>query len=358
MKLTYKQIEPFVANPDKNARVIVIYGPDQGLVRERSKTIGHTIIQDLQDPFNSVIFTPDKISDDPALFFDEAQAQSLMGGNRLITIREGADSLTSHIKSYLESPSLDTLVIVEAGDLGPRSSLRKLAESAKNAAALPCYIDDENNLARIINDMCRHAGYAIDREALQIFSGALVGDRTIARNEIEKLLLYKGYPQGYDALEGNAVQTKVGTITMADILACSGDIRDWSMDQLVYAVGDGQTQQCHAVLESLFRDQVAGIVILRSLENHFWRLHNVKARIENGESMEVACKSLNPPLFWKVQDQFKRQLNRWTMPALHQAIDSLHDIEAKTKQSGYDADALIRHGLIQLCRYNPHRRAA
>jgi DNA polymerase-3 subunit delta len=33
MKLTFKQIEPFVKNPDRAARVILVYGPDQGLIR-------------------------------------------------------------------------------------------------------------------------------------------------------------------------------------------------------------------------------------------------------------------------------------------------------------------------------------
>ena len=115
MKLTFKQIEPFVQAPDKAARVILIYGPDQGLMTERSKTICHTIVSDLNDPFNVVVFNPDQITSDNAIFFDEAQAQSMMGGQRLILIKQGVDALHTVIKSYLESPSNDTLVVIEAG---------------------------------------------------------------------------------------------------------------------------------------------------------------------------------------------------------------------------------------------------
>jgi DNA polymerase-3 subunit delta len=356
MKLSFKQIEPFVQNPDSNARVIVVYGPDQGLVTERSKSMGLTIVDDLKDPFNSVILTPSQITDDPSCFFDETQAQSMMGGDRLITIKSATDSIASHIQSYLETPSENTLVIIECGDVNPRSPLRKLAEGAKNAAAVPCYIDDERNLSGIIQDMCRHAGYKIDRNALQILAAALVGDRTIARNEVEKLVLYKGYAENYNGFDDEPVRAPMGTITLDDVIACSGDIRDWSMDQLVYAIGDGNLQKCHTVLESLFRDQVVPIVVLRSVESHFWRLHSVKAKIESGDTMESACKTLSPPLFWKVQDAFKAQTNRWTLKALQQGLDILNETEAKTKQSGYDVEALVRHSFMQLCRYNPHKR--
>ena len=51
MKLTWKQIEPFVKSPDPAARVVLVYGPDDGLMRERAKLMGQTIVADLNDPF-------------------------------------------------------------------------------------------------------------------------------------------------------------------------------------------------------------------------------------------------------------------------------------------------------------------
>ena len=358
MKLTFKQIEPFVQNPDKAARVILVYGPDGGLMNERSKIVCHTIVPDLNDPFNVVIFNPEQILADNALFYDEAQAQSMMGGQRLILIRQGADSLHTIIKSYLENPSNDTLVVIEAGDLGARSSLRKLCETSKNAAAVPCYVDDEGNIANIIRTMCLHAGYGIDRDALQAYAASLVGDRAIARNEIEKLIIYKGFHDDYQGFDGASLGQKIGTISMDDIMACSGDIRDWSMDTLIYAVGDGNLKTAHSIIESLFRDQVVPIVIMRSVQNHFWRLYATKAKMASGQNIEQACKALTPPLFWKVQNAFKSQLSRWSLPALESALDSLNKAEAMTKKSGYDAQSVLQQCLMQLCRYNPHRRSA
>jgi len=359
MKLTFKQIEPFVQNPDPKARVVLVYGPDQGLMKERAQKIAQSAVQDLSDPFNVVTLTTDKIKDDPASFYDEAQAQSLMGGQRLILIKDGSDSLSVILKDYLENPSQDTLVVVEADNLGPRSALRKLCEGAKNAAAVPCYVDDERSLAQIIRDMCSHAGYGIDQDALMAFAAALVGDRIVARNEIEKLILYKGWPQGYLGFDkGDPMRQKNGQIGMNDIIACIGDVSDWSMDTLIYAVADGQANIVHKTLQGLFKEQTPAIVILRATQNHYWRLLQAQTKMKDGLNQAEALKTLNPPLFWKVEDAFKRQLNKWTIPALEAALDSLNRTEGMSKKTGYSDTALVENCLLQLTRYRPPNRRA
>jgi DNA polymerase-3 subunit delta len=305
-----------------------------------------------------VTFTPEKILSDTSLFYDETNAQSLMGGNRLIIIKDGSDSLSPIMKDYLDNPSDQTLVIIESDNLGPRSSLRKLCEGAKNAAAVPCYVDDERSLSQIIRDMCAHAGYGIDQDALMAFSSALVGDRTIARNEIEKLILYKGWPQGYEGPQGEPIRQKSGQITFGDVQACIGDVRDWSMDTLVYAIGDGDMNTVRTILQSLFNEQTPVIILLRATQNHFWRLLQVQTKIKDGLSHGEALKTLNPPLFFKVEDSFKRQLNRWTAPALEAALDSLNKTEAMAKKTGYSDQGLVENAFAQLCRYNPNNRKA
>ena len=54
MKLSFKQIESFVKSPDPKARAILVYGPDQGLMKERSRIMAKTVNPDLNDPFNVI----------------------------------------------------------------------------------------------------------------------------------------------------------------------------------------------------------------------------------------------------------------------------------------------------------------
>ena len=82
MKLAYRDIEPFIKAPNPAARVILVYGPDAGLVKERAQTMGKTVVEDLNAPFNVAVLSTDILSEDPSRLSDEAQAVSMMGGER------------------------------------------------------------------------------------------------------------------------------------------------------------------------------------------------------------------------------------------------------------------------------------
>lgn len=343
MKLSWKQIEPFVKAPDPSARVILIYGPDRGLMRERSDLIGKTIIADLNDPFNTSSFTGDQLSDDPARLSDETSAISMMGGARLIRITDASDKATPIIKDYLEAPSAENLVIIEAGELGPKSLLRQLCEKSKAAAALPCYVEDERSLSQLIRDMMRDAGFTIQADAVTWLSQAISGDRLRARGEIEKLITYMGKAPGNVALE--------------DVRKACGEAGAQSLDDLVYAVAGGKIQTALSTLHTLQEEGIPAVTILRSLQNHFRKLHLVKAQIENGDPMDVALKSLQPPLFFKLEQPFKAQIIRWNLVALNNTLARLSELEAQTKQTGTPVETLLAQALLSISATNPAKAA-
>lgn len=334
MKLSWKQIEPFVKSPDPKARVILIYGPDNGLMKERVKIIGKTVIEDLNDPFNAITLTSDQIIEDPARLSDEAKALSMMGGARLIRVENGADKLTPTLTSYLEDPSQENLVIIEAGELGPRSSLRLLCEKSKNAAALPCYVEDERSITGLIKESLSEAGFRIDYEAQATLAANIAGDRAKARNELEKLITYMGQ-------EGK-------NITVADVQASTGDIGVSSLETLIYAVGSGESKAALEAMSQLTKEGIAEIVIIRSLQNHFKRLHYTNSMMANGQSMDQAIKSLQPPLFFKVENAFKAQLKKWKGPKLDIILQKLAELEAETKKTGTPVETLCAQAILSI----------
>ena len=192
MKLAYRDLEPFVKSPRPEIRVILVYGPDDGLMRERAKTMGRTVVADLNDPFNVSILKAGDLVADPARLFDEAAAQSMLGGRRLIRVEDGRDSLSPLLKDYLKAPNDNALLIIEAGELGARSPLRMLIEKAANAAAVACYVDEARDVAGLARATLSAAGYAIAPDALNWLAAAITGDRARIRSELEKLILYMG----------------------------------------------------------------------------------------------------------------------------------------------------------------------
>ena len=334
MKLTWKQIDPFIKLPDPKARVVLIYGPDDGLMRERARMIGKTVTPDLDDPFNVTTLTIDQLNETPSLLNDEANALSMMGGVRLIRISSGSDKITIIVKNYLEDPSPDNLVIIEAGDLGTRSSLRQLCEKAKNAVALPCYIEDERGITNMIRQTLSEAGYKIDADALHFFASAITGDRARARSEIEKLMLYMGNPAEHNFIK------------LDDVKASCGSVGNMTMDDLVYAVAGGQSVQSLLMFHKLLSEGIAEIAILRSLQNHFYRLHQTQSWIESGLPTDQAIKKLQPPLFFKLESLYKSHLIKWKGHKLELILQKLNELEAQTKQSGTAVQTLCAQAIL------------
>lgn len=335
MKLQTRQIDGFLKNPDKAVRAILVYGPDQGLVKERAKNLGLTVVPDLNDPFNAAHLTGDLIEGDPSRFFDEVNAQSLMGGTRLIRVTDVDNKFAVHLKDWLKSaPGDGALVVIEGGALGPRDALRKHCEDAPNAAALPCYIPDERDMVNFIRDLIKEQGKSVENDACLWLANALKGDRGLARMEIEKLCIYVG-PQLM--------------ISLTDAQASCGEGGDQGLDDLIYATFGRDPLKALSSYRRLMDEGTELIVIERSLQNHIRRLHQVKIDIEeNGQSSEVAMKKLQPPIFFKQEDKFRAQLNRFSGAYLRRLLARLSEIEAETKRTGTPSKALIGDALMKL----------
>lgn len=333
MKLGWKDIEPFVKKPDAKARVVLVYGPDAGLMRERAKSISQSVVADLSDPFNVTVLTSDHIVEDKSRLFDEAQSMSLMGGARLIRIEDGADKITPILKDYLASPSADNLVVIEAGELGPRSTLRALCEKSGNAAAVPCYVEDARGVSNLIRQMAQESGYTVQTDAVQWLAANIAGDRARARNELDKLFLYAGSQKN---------------ITLDDARAACGEAGDQSIDDLIYAMGAGQTELSLATYNKLLGEGVAVVTILRSIQNHFRRLHSVRSAADLGTPIEAAMKELQPPIFFKQEDAFKSHLRKYSEKKLMAIMTRLTQIEAQTKTTGAPVETLCSQAILSL----------
>ncbi len=336
MKLQARQIDGFLKAPDKSARAILIYGPDQGLVKERTKIIGLSIVSDLNDPFNAAHMTGVMIESDPSQFFDEVNAQSLMGGTRLIRVTDVDNKFAVHLKDWLKSnPSDGTIVVIEGGVLGPRDALRKYCEEATNAATLPCYIPDERDMANFIRDLIKGRGKSIEGDAVVWLSHSLQGDRAIVKMEVEKLCLYVGAEQNM--------------IKLSDAQASCGENGVQGLDDLIDATFSRDPLRTLGTFRRIMDEGTDIIVVERSLQNHIRRLHQVKIDIEeNGHPIELAMKKLQPPIFYKHEEKFKSQINKFSSAYLRKLLARLSEIEAETKRTGTPSKTLMSDALLKL----------
>ena len=92
-----KEIDAFLARPDPGRPIILLYGPDSGLVRERAEALLASAVDDPNDPFSLVRLDGDELSADPSRLVDEAMTVPLFGGRRAIRVRAGSRSFASGV---------------------------------------------------------------------------------------------------------------------------------------------------------------------------------------------------------------------------------------------------------------------
>lgn len=338
MKVQGRGIDSFLARPDAKVRVVLLYGPDAGLVRERAVRLGHTILDDLKDPFRVSELTGDAVGDDPARLADEMAAIAMTGGRRLVRVFGADEGVGLALMGLLKDPPPgDTLCVIEAGELSPRSKLRSVCEDSPLAAALPCYVEDAGALAQTLTGLLAEYGMEIDQDARLVLAECLVGDRQVARGEVEKLAIYMGADK----------RTKK-RVDLADVRAVIGDSSLLDFDEPVLAAADGDLPAVDRALSRLFAEGASPVPILRAGQRHFQRLQVAAAHMASGQTAQQAIKQLRPPVFFKQEAQMAGQLRRWNGPLLRQALTRLLETEAEVKRTNTPDETVTARAFFQL----------
>src|SRR5258708_20834321 len=74
------QVDAFVARPDAGRPIVLVFGPDAGLVRERAETLIRGAVDDPRDPFALARLAGDELAAEPLRLVEEANTIPLFGG--------------------------------------------------------------------------------------------------------------------------------------------------------------------------------------------------------------------------------------------------------------------------------------
>lgn len=333
MKVTGASVSSFVKSPPPGVRVVLVYGPDQGLIRERINFLIATVLDDPSDPFRFAELSPAVLKEEPGRLCDEAAAISFTGGRRVVIVRDATDNVSPAIHHFLGAPVGDALILIGADDLSPRSSLRKACEESPIAAALPCYVDTGADLESVIRESLARRQMTASPDTISWLASHLGSDRALTRSEIDKLALYVG---------------KAGPISLEEAQVCVGDSAALSLDDMVLATSEGDHATAQRTLSRLSSEGVAPITCLRGLSRHFSRLHLAASHVAQGKSIDQALASLRPLPFFKVTGRMKRQLSFWSPAALNAALDLLTNAEVDCKATGFPAKEICSRTVLQL----------
>ena len=291
-----------------------------------------TVAGDTADPFRVADLPADALREDPVRLADEAAALPFSGGKRVVRIRDGKEALTAAVRNLLAVGGGNGLVVIEAGDLGPRSPLRQLFEGERRAAALPCYADEGGTLRRVIEDELTARGLGIAPEAMDILASHLGADRGVTRSELEKLALYK----------------QQGRIDVDDVLAVVAEAGTVSLDTIAYAACGGDFSVLDHALATASAEGVSPIPLLRGVARHLQRLAEALAGVAKGSTADQAMAALKPAVFYRLRSAFRAQMNLWDASRLGAGLMLLAQTELECKQTGAPQQLLCQRALVRL----------
>jgi DNA polymerase-3 subunit delta len=337
MKVPPREIERVLGHPGA-LRAALIFGPDEGLVRERAGRLGTAVLGTADDPFSRTEFGPKDVTDDPARLADELLSPSLLGGKRLIVLSSATDTCCGPVEAALEALSAigdpPGFLIVTAGELRTGSRLRKVFEGEKSVAAIACYPDTARDLEGLIRSVVGDAGHRIEDDAVAFLQSSLGSDRMVSRSELEKLVLYKGAPDA--------------PITVADCMEAVGDSGALAIQDVVDAATAGDLKVLDRSLKRLEAAGESSIGVLRLLARRLQRLHLLVSARDQGTPMDKALASLTPRAFWQEADALKRAADLWTPERMATAMDIVLEAEEQSKQTGYPAEAICAQACFRI----------
>jgi DNA polymerase-3 subunit delta len=350
MKIEPRQVEAFLKKPDPRIRGVIIYGNDDGLVAERAVALAKAVCEDLNDPFRVVDISGDVLKGDPARLADEFGALSMMGGRRIVRVRPAGEESVAALENLVAAPAGDALIVVEGGNLSPRSGLRALAETEASLAAMPCYMDNEAALEGLVESAARAQGLAVAPDALQWIVERLGGDRGQTRSEIDKLLLYKAS----DVTPGSGK-----TVTLADAVDILGDTAAIGIDDVIAATFDGELVALDRALDRVFSEGGHPVQLVRSLQRHADQLHIVSSHAGKGGNLESAMfKARGLPRGGPVRQRFERHLRAWPLPRLGASLMVILEAEMDCKRTGLPDEAIARRLCLRLAQAARSAKAA
>ena len=333
MEVKSSAAERFIGQLPKDLVAALVYGPDQGLVRERAATVAKSVLPDLNDPFRVAELDEGVLDADPARLWDEAAALSMIGGRRVVRVRGAGNGLAKAFEQFLSEPKGDALIVLEAGELAKSASLRRVFDEADNAAAIACYPDRESDLEDIVRAALKEKGLSIEADALDYAASRLGSDRGVTRSELEKLALY-------------AMGEK--TVTAADVAAVMGDESELRMDETFDAAGEGDYVRLDKSLSRLWAAGTSPVAVLRQAMTHFQRLLIVRVESDEGKNAALAIKKLRPPVHFSREPSFRAQAARWTASRLEEALAHLYEAEALVKTTAVPGEAASGRALLSV----------
>ena len=334
MKLSVREANSYFKKPDPNGAGILIYGGDLMRVALKRQDVIKLLIGPKGDEeMRLTRMSGADLRKDPSLLGDSIKSQGFFPGPRIVFVEEVTDVAAKAIIPALKNwVAGDAQIVVTAGQLAAKSSLRKLFESHPSAYAAGIYDDPptRDEIETALRDADLHN---IDRDGMDLIISL---SREMApgdlRQTIEKLSLY--------------MASVTSEVTVSHVEACAPLSNEADLDDVLNAVADLKATEISLILSRLYAQGTQPVALCIGAMRHFRQLHIV-ASDPGGPSAGIG--RLRPPVFGPRRDRILRQASTWRRFKLERALETITDADLTLRSTNTAPDrALVERMFIRL----------
>ncbi len=315
--------------------MVLIYGPDAGLVHERAEALVRVSVDDPADMFSLIRIDGDELSANPYRLVEEANTIPMFGGRRAIWVRAGSRNIVPAVEAVIAAPSAGLPRRHRGGrSAQDRAVAQHSARSRKERSRDRLLCRRRARHREVIDDELKKAGLAIAPDARAALMPFLGGDRQASRGELQKLALY---------VHGN------DRIPLEDVMAVVADASAVALDNVIDAAFSGKPpERRNSFRESARRGHRARRHRFGGASPSVEACTACGLRSKKVSRSTGAVEGARPPIHFRRKSAIETALRAWTAAKLLDAMTSLADALFQTRLQSHLAETIAQRSLMTL----------
>ncbi|MBW5798799.1 DNA polymerase III subunit delta [Halomonas elongata] len=255
---------------------------------------------------------------------ESAASLSLFASRKLIELRlngkpgqEGAKAL----KEYAEGMSgSDNILLIASAKLDYREQKSAWFKALDKAGLfVPVWPVDASRLHFWLRDRASRHGLTLDLDAARLLGERTEGNLLAADQELQKLALL--LPPG-------------ARISPQQVAGGVEDSARYDVFTLLDACLKGERARVSRILGGLRGEGVEPPIVLWALTRELRLLLSIHQHLDQGQSLEHACKAQKPPIFDKRRSAYQQAIQRLPMKRLHKLLLFAQRLDLTIKGAG------------------------
>ena len=307
-------------------KFMLIYGENSGLIEDLKKKI-----KSIYSNSEINIFDQGNIIQNEEMFYNQIFNISLFQKTKIFLIDQCNDKML-HIVQDIDEKISDQKFFLFADILEKKSKLRTFFDKSKTYGSLPCYEDNINSLAKIIQTKLNGFN-GLTKEIIKLLIENCNLDRSKLNNELDKIDSF--------FINKNLNLDDVSKILNLEENDKFNDLKD--------ATINGDKLKTNNLLNNNYLQEEKNILYINLINQRLNKLKEIKI-LSKKNNLEEAINLIKPPIFWKDKPTITGQLRKWNIEKINLALKQTYDLEVMLKSGiRINKNILIKKALIDIC---------